>query len=1472
MISRSDATVIKMLFSYVQFVKSEFHSVVDPFTMQALPTELLCNPIAYLTQSEARVYEQGGDREDMQLLEQAIARDLPITEQGGHSRLAITDGASHLWGSRLQDSYALVLGIPAIGKSTLLKKVAQLCTTSATEPDSPIPLLVELHKLPLSAFISKMDFIEACFAQVEEYEAFLREKFYTGQLVLLLDGLESTHKYKTSVIEWVKSLRNIVPIPLVILTSRFNGYCEVPDARVVRMELFPLKLQISSAQLLLSEMQSERFVGLATSCGSVFTEFAYTPMLLSLLFDMFRWGQVNEDQVITKAKLNLMAVEHLVRGMSSKEAEMLQELAYELLSRGYREFCSADLKRLDLYEVWQQSQAKLEFVCLFTKAENLTEPDMSFQTLELQSANDYSQISVDIEDPIHEIRDTKTLNFRLDESRSTSVKEATPQWLDSSRYSIANYQHAKSYFEATRSAHTYGGEVFRFTHLSVLETLAALRLNYLVSDSLCRSSRSFLTETYVYQKAFANCLSISIIFSRSFRNCLMTFSAACDEFVFDYFIKYLLNFKTLEHTQLAEAFLKENQGTAKLVSKVKQIRAKLLIEQFVSGFCHPSASVRRVVLAEVQQVVRGDPNFVSMTHQEVLRHLEADEWPELVSLKDFVQESWRTVRLLLTKLYLLNSQMLKSSNKGEPYSAINQTSYITLLIKALEQPPDQLPGISPVSSANTISSQCSSPIKGELSFTGRHDSAFDGESSIRISFERLCISPIESSAIEALGSCVPKAIKSLQETLWRCEGVDLFLVIKLLLLLNCPVSHIHTALANRLIIIPESHDIEEVLQAIKELGNANQHSIEVPLKAMACPRTAAIATQILEGLSPYKLKRFAMNCISKDDITEDKLCLALRAIGFAEQGDVDEENLHILVQFCDHYDRQCRAEALTSLHKTLSCWRNKDLDMRIRRELAAVPHVLKDRLKLKRYDLNLQVPSLKCLAWLWIVFDREQFDLQKSQMLHILVKEHINTSFIVGSLDSLLALMKRFLGGCPELRQVLWECLTDMQIGRLLVTDELVSIVDEFIRAGLADSLETVRAKVLQMLLQAPDAVCYEKHREQLRMCILSDHTSVVQLVTRLFCRLDKLSDLISVLPYVNSSGLNNCLSDPAALVRNYRVVLETLVSLDLRPLQGLEMRTLSHQYKAFVNYLTENLPLPAHKFHRDIRQSELLDVTYEISKEETLPEFCESYIEAEARQNSSNDSANTELEDVYVPPSSALVLQLLKAGVKAEVLKYWALWHLGRLGIEPALYLELAVVWSECWRLESFYEPKVERALIEIAKISPSHAVKAAEALKFLSDDVAFELLGAVAKGKLECHGKSIAGCAVLQSADLLFLLCRYLQFKHKNGSLGKKVQATALSVLTELRLSREEQLETSVEYLCFNECPYILQMVWAYLLSQVSKNSKYRLTERIANALETSKTWEGKFLNRWCRSLGLIFCGSNDDLSTQASRATPV
>lgn len=54
------------------------------------------------------------------------------------------------------------------------------------------------------------------------------------------------------------------------------------------IDIYPMKLQISMAQNMLSEFQFERFVETITGKCGHFSELASTPYLFSLLLEMFR--------------------------------------------------------------------------------------------------------------------------------------------------------------------------------------------------------------------------------------------------------------------------------------------------------------------------------------------------------------------------------------------------------------------------------------------------------------------------------------------------------------------------------------------------------------------------------------------------------------------------------------------------------------------------------------------------------------------------------------------------------------------------------------------------------------------------------------------------------------------------------------------------------------------------------------------------------------------------------------------------------------------------------------------------------------------------------------------------------------------------------------------------------------------------------------------------------------------------------
>lgn len=61
------------------------------------------------------------------------------------------------------------------------------------------------------------------------------------------------------------------------------------------------------------------------------------------------------------------------------------------------------------------------------------------------------------------------------------------------------------------------------------------------------------------------------------------------------------------------------------------------------------------------------------------------------------------------------------------------------------------------------------------------------------------------------------------------------------------------------------------------------------------PEVSLIAKEIIAILNTEKLRKYAINLLLKDDTTEDKIVIALRAIGYSSRAELDEEEIHLLV-------------------------------------------------------------------------------------------------------------------------------------------------------------------------------------------------------------------------------------------------------------------------------------------------------------------------------------------------------------------------------------------------------------------------------------------------------------------------------------------------------------------------------------------------------------------------------------------------
>lgn len=190
--------------SYANYLISRLSTTKDPFSTSDVQTEMICYPISYLSGNQLVGLEASilQDSEDHQLVFDSLQKDLPISEKTANELNFIADGAAHLLANAHRENLVILLGMPKIGKSSLLRKVALLAALNLkNDPSGPAPLLVNLKRAMDCEITGMMQFMEACYSQFEEHEAFLREKFFKGKLILLLDGLDEVRGLKKRICE-----------------------------------------------------------------------------------------------------------------------------------------------------------------------------------------------------------------------------------------------------------------------------------------------------------------------------------------------------------------------------------------------------------------------------------------------------------------------------------------------------------------------------------------------------------------------------------------------------------------------------------------------------------------------------------------------------------------------------------------------------------------------------------------------------------------------------------------------------------------------------------------------------------------------------------------------------------------------------------------------------------------------------------------------------------------------------------------------------------------------------------------------------------------------------------------------------------------------------------------------------------------------------------------------------------------------
>lgn len=1398
--------------AYADYIISKFSNFLDPFSLNDLSTERLCYPISYASEEVLKGLQgisKGKDAEDDILLQQSLKKDLPDFENP-FTYPTITDGAAYIIKNYSKEPLIQLVGMPITGKSSLLRKIALLAAQSfKSGRSSHLPLLVNSEIFIQQQVSSKMELIESCFSQYEEFEAFLREKFFEGQVILLLDELEKAGTLKNKVIQWLVALKTFVKVPLCVIASRYSGYIEVPQVPVLFLEIYPMKLQISMAQSMLSELQFERFVETTTCGSSFFSEFASTPYLFSLLLEMFRWGIVGTEENFSRGRLYLLSIKHLLAEFDTPQYwNALELLASDILIRDSKVFNLYELKNLEIEETWKD----IKDLDLFIVQEN-NEKTFTPRSSEID------EDSFDI--GIGEIRDTIIM-------KSFSIKDNTPKWVANSRDNYINYQIARTYIE-NDLFNTGDHESFRFLHLRLVEVLAAQYFLNQIEDSLLHTTSGFLMESSAFQRAFLNCFPHNFLFSRRYREVLLFFAGICSENIFENLIKYLLHKDALEYCYLAGKLLVERgfqPNHRPLINKFKQDKQELVKKNFLKGFCHPSSAVRSLCKAEALEAGFTESDLSMLINKNISSLLKNTHWLYLKHLVQFNKETNSYIiravflRLLEVSLQILQNRPRPANNKVILHKVL-ASMFLSIFDKADLHALDL-----------SFHSLSQSPVCEKVS----------EEATIRISFDKLKIPRNELALIEKLGN-TQKITIATEELIQNSPGVDVVTSVRFLLLFGCSISRIHYALALRFEKFSEVFEKIGVLKALRMLGFVTQHTIDIPLLCLNdAGEVKLLAKEILQLLNIEKLKKHALALLMKDDSSAAKLLLALKALKFIRKTEVDEETVYILAQFIDHYCLELRFEAISSLYAILKT--SKPIEHPgIRKILAAAPHVLKDRLCLLKYDPTLRIISAKCLTMLWVTLDKGRKETNCTSMHHILVKDHRSSSFIVGNATSVISILKDFFNRTQAEKEAAWICLK--KIGQ--VFEEIEPIDAKFFIEEMKKVLGSQSAKEVQNVLDLLEtAPITSEEQAEFALILLKPeivfHPSHVDSI----CKLFSTWEVVDLLKHLDPSA------DQSGVLQKLNFLITGLEKCVLYNSESSisDYKSLVNWYKSLINQVAENMQWPS-KLYPHCNQ--LLDISADPSffvREESELSAADECLVPKV----SLDSANSDPDED--PPDLNLIFELIKSGVRSDGLKYWVLWHL-RNPSDIGEFLIAAESWKTISDLKKdFYNPQVENSLLKFINEHPDDIVNIVIDLKFKSDSFCLKILECMVKGllKLENSCKALISCMELNTPTLLEEVYKLLWINSGDTSQLVFLSSSTAKVLKSIRILNDVQLTSVVKALNSTECSLLVQPLWEYLLGQVKQKPSYTIPIQALGVLENSNSWDCRFLLSRLKILGFL------------------
>ena len=431
----------------------------------------------------------------------------------------------------------------------------------------------------------------------------------------------------------------------------------------------------------------------------------------------------------------------------------------------------------------------------------------------------------------------------------------------------------------------------------------------------------------------------------------MMFSSLCSENIFENFIKFLLHKETMEHCYIAEKLLKERGMLLchrPLINKLKQDKLELAKKFFAKSFCHPSQAVQKICRTDAIESGLAEGDLMTIVNKNIDFVLKNNHWLYLKQLTHLGKDmNIKIVKSVFNKLLEVSTDILNQVTKPAAFKAIVHKVFLSLFLSAFDKSDSPSSNFTPASS-------CSTPNKYE-------NEKNTEESTIRISFDKIKFPKNEAIVIEKIGN-TNKLISVLIDLLQICPAIDLHQTVKVLLTLGCSISQIHIGLAARFACLEDKHERKEVLKVLRLLGFVTQHTVDIPLICIHLDKDLqTIAKDILKLLNVDKLKKHAINVLMKEDSSHLKILLALRALGFTGKQELDQDVIYFLAQFIDHYSLELRFEAIKSLYTLIKPGRPLETP-EIRKNLAVVPHVLKDRLKLFKYDTNLRAYSLKCLV------------------------------------------------------------------------------------------------------------------------------------------------------------------------------------------------------------------------------------------------------------------------------------------------------------------------------------------------------------------------------------------------------------------------------------------------------------------------------------------------------------------------------